>query len=70
MRIKVTEIPEGYEVKCWGHLGNRESWWNSSQQAYLERRILLKYNPRLDSEAFLVYHDVNRDMYTVLEKTR
>jgi len=68
MRIKVTEVPLGYEIKRWGHLGNMESWWNSSQQAYLERRILLRYNPRLGPEAFLVYYDANRDMYTILER--
>ena len=65
--IKVTEIPNNYEIKRWGHLGNQESWWNSSQQAYLERRLLMKYNNIRDPGAFLVYHDVDGDMYTILE---
>ena len=70
MKIKVTEIPDGYEVKLWGHIGNRTMWWNSAQQAYLERRILLKYNPQLDPETFLVYHDTDDDAYTVLERVQ
>ena len=68
MTIKVTEIPDGYEVRRWGHIGNRTVWWNSAQQAYLERRILLKYNPRLYPETFLVYHNIDNNMYTVLQE--
>ena len=68
MTIIVRNVPEGYRVKLWGDISNQERWWGSQQQAYLERRILLKYNPKLDAEAFLVYYDVASEGFTVLER--
>ncbi len=66
--IITRHIPTGYRIKLWGHLGNQESWWDSSQQAYLERRILLKYNKHLSPDTWLVYYDETDDKYTILEK--
>lgn len=67
MKIKVSTIPRGYHIKRWGHLGNRELWWNNSGSAYREIRTLLKYNPRAPSGKWLVYYDKRRG-YTLLEK--
>lgn len=68
MRIKVYEIPQGYGIKKWGHIGNHEMWWGDASMAYLERRILLKYNKRDKPDMWLVYYDKKRDKYTVLAR--
>lgn len=68
MRVKVYEIPKGYEVKKWGHIGNREMWWDSSSQAYLERRLLLRYNRNARPDMWLVYCDKKKNRYTILSR--
>ena len=66
MPILVRSIPSGYRIKRWGHIGNSEQWWRSSGQAYLERRILRRYNPNMPSDTWLVY--TNGKEFTLLEK--
>jgi len=66
MKIKVNTIPQGYQVKRWGHIGNCEEWWLTSSSAYRTRKAIMRYNNITDNTALLVYEDDNT--YTILER--